>query len=154
MKVFFYAPKHLDNLAAIIRTLEVFGIREMEVFDEFGVVKESENKVLKRKLNKISSGSFQYMKFNKHDDPEEFLKNYPGRKIATVLKNQSSHLTEFTFLPDDILLLGNETRGLPEDVISLCDVKLKIPQVGKTESLNLGIAAGIFIYENFKQRRG
>ena len=151
MKLLFYAPKLLENLSAIVRTLEVFGIREIFVHDFHKIILHEYGKTHKRKLNKISSGSYQYMHFHKVADPLVFIKNYPYRVIASVLKNEDYYLPSFKFQPNDILIMGNETHGIPEEITREANVLLKIPQVGKTESLNLSVATGIFIYEYFKQ---
>ena len=51
-------------------------------------------------------------------------------------------------LSDDkwALLMGNEAHGLSESILSLVDCKIKIPQLGKIESLNVSVACGIFLY--------
>ncbi len=151
MKLFFYSPKHLENLAAIVRTLEVFGIKEIFIYDFYGVISSEHKKAYKRKLNKISAGSFQYLKFHKVSSPLTFIKNYSQRTIASVLKNENCYLPHFKFQKNDILIMGNETEGVPNEITNEADVLLKIPQTGKTESLNLATATGIFVYEYFKQ---
>ncbi len=45
------------------------------------------------------------------------------------------------------LIVGNETRGLPEDVIALCDAVIAIPMRGAKESLNVSVAAGIALFQ-------
>ncbi|MGH8795164.1 MAG: TrmH family RNA methyltransferase [Stackebrandtia sp.] len=45
------------------------------------------------------------------------------------------------------LLLGSEGAGLPDAVASGCRLRLRIPMTGKTESLNLAVAAGLLLYE-------
>lgn len=45
------------------------------------------------------------------------------------------------------VLMGNEQSGLPRQVEDLCDELVRIPMAGRAESLNLGIAAGVMIYE-------
>jgi len=44
------------------------------------------------------------------------------------------------------LLMGSEAHGLSESVSSMADYKIKIPQVGEIESLNVSVACGIFLY--------
>jgi TrmH family RNA methyltransferase len=50
-------------------------------------------------------------------------------------------------------LFGNEAAGLPEDVIRSADVQVSIPMLGSVESLNVGVAAGILLFEAARQRR-
>jgi len=52
-----------------------------------------------------------------------------------------------------VLLMGDERKGLTPDLIALCDELVRIPMVGGSDSLNLGIATGIMLYELFNQRR-
>ena len=44
------------------------------------------------------------------------------------------------------LLMGSEAHGLSENIDNLVDYKIKIPQSGKIESLNVSVACGIFLY--------
>jgi len=48
--------------------------------------------------------------------------------------------------------MGAEDTGVPYEHLALCDEWVKIPIVGKIESLNVSVAAGILIYEALKQR--
>jgi len=49
-------------------------------------------------------------------------------------------------------LMGNERAGLPSEQQSLCDVMVKIPMMGRMDSLNVAVATGIVLYEMVKQR--
>jgi TrmH family RNA methyltransferase len=46
-----------------------------------------------------------------------------------------------------VLLMGNEQKGLPDDMAAACDVRVKIPMVGQADSLNLAVATGVMLYE-------
>jgi TrmH family RNA methyltransferase len=52
-----------------------------------------------------------------------------------------------------VLLMGEERRGLPSDLMALCDHVVRIPMVGDSDSLNVGVATGVMLYELFNQRR-
>lgn len=51
------------------------------------------------------------------------------------------------------LLLGSEGAGLPDDLVRAADQRLSIPMQGRVESLNVGVAAGILLFEAARQRR-
>lgn len=51
------------------------------------------------------------------------------------------------------LLMGSERQGLPDEMINACDTLVRIPMVGRADSLNLAVAAGIVLYEVFNQFR-
>ncbi|AZO52951.1 MULTISPECIES: RNA methyltransferase [unclassified Mesorhizobium] len=46
-----------------------------------------------------------------------------------------------------LLMMGNEQQGLPESLAASCDRLLRIPQVGRADSLNLAVATGIMLFE-------
>ena len=52
-----------------------------------------------------------------------------------------------------VLLLGSEGAGLPPDLLAAGDVRLRIPMTGTAESLNLAVAAGLVLYEAWRQTR-
>jgi TrmH family RNA methyltransferase len=52
-----------------------------------------------------------------------------------------------------VLLMGDKREGLPPALQALCDVMVRIPMVGHADSLNLGVATSIMLYEIFNQRR-
>ncbi len=52
------------------------------------------------------------------------------------------------------LLVGNEGAGLPDVALRAADLRLTIPMAGAVESLNVGVAAGVLLFEAARQRRG
>lgn len=89
---------------------------------------------------------------------EEFigwLRSGPGALVGTSLQTdqdyQQPHYAAPTFL-----LIGNEARGLPEEYEAACDTLVKIPMLGKADSLNAAVAAAVMAYEvrNQLRRRG
>jgi TrmH family RNA methyltransferase len=48
--------------------------------------------------------------------------------------------------------VGGEGAGLPDDVQALADVRLHIPMRPPVESLNVAVAAGVILYEAYRQR--
>jgi TrmH family RNA methyltransferase len=61
--------------------------------------------------------------------------------------HQNEYPSEF------VLLMGSERQGLPEKAIALCDQVVRIPMVGRSDSLNLAVATGIVLYEIYNQHR-
>ncbi|MDE3065022.1 MAG: RNA methyltransferase [Acidobacteriota bacterium] len=52
------------------------------------------------------------------------------------------------------VVIGNESAGLDADALAMCDATLSIPMVGWSESLNLGVAASLILFEALRQREG
>lgn len=73
-----------------------------------------------------------------------------GRLVALTTRGKT-RLPDFAFMPDDILLLGRESAGLPDPVLAGADARLRIPLRTGTRSLNIAVAAGIATAEALRQ---
>ena len=69
-----------------------------------------------------------------------------------MLDDRAERIEQVRWPPRAGLLLGNEADGLRDDYLSLCDRRVTIPMRPGTDSLNLGVAAGIFVYEMMRSR--
>jgi TrmH family RNA methyltransferase len=68
-----------------------------------------------------------------------------GSVIGTLLSATQDHRTA-KFERPALILMGNEQQGLPPSLEAACDVTVKIPMLGRADSLNLAVATGIMIY--------
>jgi TrmH family RNA methyltransferase len=71
-----------------------------------------------------------------------------GTSLQTEIDYQAPHYKAPTFL-----LIGNEARGLPDEYEAACDVLVKIPMLGRADSLNASVAAAVMAYEVVNQRK-
>ena len=104
-----------------------------------------------RALKKVSADSFFHIAFERIEEPGAFLASLSGRKVATVPDQQATPLTEFRFRVDDVVVFGSEGRGISPELLALCGERVTIPQRGVTQSLNLGVATGIILFEFLRQ---
>ena len=81
----------------------------------------------------------------------KFLKN-SGFKIVAATEKGDYDYTKANYKDPVCIIMGAEDTGVPYEHLSLCDEWIKIPLLGKIESLNVSVAAGILIYEAVKQR--
>ena len=75
------------------------------------------------------------------------------RLVLLTTKATTSHL-DFVFAADDVLMLGRESAGVPDDVHAAMDERIRIPLVPGMRSLNIAIAAAIVLGEALRQTRG
>ncbi len=86
---------------------------------------------------------------------EEFmpwLRSGPGQLIGASL-NTTLDYQDPAYAPPVFLLIGNEARGLPSGYEGECDLLVKIPMLGKADSLNAAVAAAVMAYEIRNQLR-
>lgn len=82
-----------------------------------------------------------------HDQFLAWRAAWPGMVAGTHLKGSVDYRTvDFTGKPV-LLVMGNESQGLPDDIAASCDRLLRIPQAGRADSLNLAVATGVMLYE-------
>jgi RNA methyltransferase, TrmH family len=135
--------KDLGNIGTIIRTGNAFGIKEYlttgENFDPFY------RKTIESSRGRVFGSVFK--KFNSATDTIKYLKtkNY---QIVTTSPYGSDIQSLVNLEPRPVaLVLGNETDGACEEIIKAADKVIQIPMDSSVESLNVGVAAGISIYE-------
>jgi len=75
------------------------------------------------------------------------------RVVLTSARGGVPH-HQFRFQPGDAIVLGPETRGLPESMFALHPLRVRIPVLPAVRSLNLSTAAGILLYEALRQTGG
>ena len=80
---------------------------------------------------------------------EEFLpwlRSGPGQLVAASLRDAVSY-REAPYEAPCFILVGNESRGLPEEYEAACDVRVTLPMRGRADSLNAAIAGAVLAYE-------
>jgi len=82
--------------------------------------------------------------------PAEFLKwqrSADVNVVATHLKGAVDYRTADYKSKPVVLLMGNEQAGLPDDLADAASTKVRIPQQGRADSLNLAVATGVMLFE-------
>lgn len=87
----------------------------------------------------------------RHTSWDAFLEKGPKGRVILLTTKSSQPYTEFDFLPDDILLLGRESAGVPQDVHETADHQLTIPLCQEARSLNIAVAAAMVMGEALRQ---
>ncbi len=81
-----------------------------------------------------------------------WLRSGEGQLIGTSLKATQDY-QEPRYAKPSFILVGNEAQGLPEPYETECDVLVKIPMMGKADSLNAAVATAVMAYEVINQWR-
>lgn len=89
-----------------------------------------------------------------HDSLDALLQTLPGVRVWTLSTRGTRIYSDVRYGAGDLLLLGPETRGLPQAVIDRLGVQqcLRIPMAADSRSLNLSNATAIVLYEGLRQQ--
>jgi TrmH family RNA methyltransferase len=81
-----------------------------------------------------------------------WLRSGPGQLIGTSLHTDTDYQAPRYESPA-FLLVGNEAQGLPRDYETQCDLLVKMPMMGRADSLNAAVATAVMAYELLNQKR-
>ena len=126
------------NLGTIIRTCDWFGIKQ--IICSVDTVDAFNPKVVQSAMGSIMRIDIIYT------DLVDFFLSSTGVPIyAAVLRGNS--IFGNNFLSPCFLLIGNESKGISEQLLSIASNKITIPKIGAAESLNAAVATGIILAE-------
>lgn len=137
----------LHNVSAIFRSCDAVGVPLVSLlytFEKFP------------KINRISSASAnKWVDVEKFDNTANCIQNLKqdGYTVfASMLDKNSVELYDIDFTKKIAIILGNEHRGVSEEVAKLADSTYYIPMKGMIQSLNVSVAAAVTLYEAYRQR--
>ncbi|MGH3438449.1 MAG: TrmH family RNA methyltransferase [Sciscionella sp.] len=130
------------NLGTVIRTACGLGAPDI-------VCTDRETDLSSRRVLDASRCAVLRVAVHRYPNPREALKALRGNGFEVVVSSPRGSALR-SFVPRRggglALVLGNETVGVSDEVLAAADAVLAIPMAGDTESLNVGVAAGIAIY--------
>ena len=89
------------------------------------------------------------------DLKEELLKlKKAGYKVVITSLDTNEMHYNLNFSDRLVIVIGNEAKGVKKEIQDLADIKVKIPMLGRTESLNASVAASVIAYEKVRQEVG
>ncbi len=132
------------NMGTIIRTAVSFNVKNIICIK--GSVDVYCSKVVRSTMGAINKLNIFYLDHNEIKNLKNSLNSNGYKLIATDLKAEK-YLNEYNVSDKLIFVLGNEANGVSKEMKSLCDDYIKIPMEMTQESLNVGIAAAILMYD-------
>ena len=135
------------NISAILRTAESFGVGSVYIVHSRG----SKPKISKN----ASSGASKWLDIKFYTSIRvclNVLKKQGFKIVGALVDPEAKVLWEANFKDKVAVLVGNEANGMSEQAKQLVDENIYLPMFGLTESLNVSVAAAIFLYEVIRQK--
>jgi len=124
------------NMGTIIRLADWFGVKT--IFCSSDCVDVYNPKVVQASMGSISRVRVEYT------DILSLLKDNKEVSIYAAILN-GRDVTKMEKINDGMIVIGNESKGINEEILNLANVHITIPGKGKAESLNAGVATGIIL---------
>lgn len=140
------------NLGAVTRSCDAFGVQELHV------IFETHAEFDPKEVGKNSStATNKWLHYRIHHDTESAVRTLQDEGwlvTAAVIDDAADSIFEADLSqPRIALLFGNEKTGLSPKAIALADRQVTIPMQGIAPSMNISVAAALFLYEVTRQRR-
>ena len=84
----------------------------------------------------------------------EKVRHAEGRRLVLFTTGAAAPFVDFRFAPDDVLLFGRESQGVPEAVHQAADARVTIPMRAGLRSLNVAVSAAMGLSEALRQTGG
>ena len=134
------------NLGTILRTADSVNLKQI-------IVTKTTADSYNPKVVRSTMGAILRVKVIETDDLVATLKEIKKNKFKVVVTsldtNDSVYDIEYN---KKVIVIGNEANGVSKEVQAIADNRVKIPMLGKTESLNASVATGIMLYEYVRQK--
>lgn len=144
------------NVGSIFRTCDGFGVRELYLTGYTPYPKlQNDTRLphiaekLTSQISKTALGAEKSVLFSHEEDVNKVVRRLRSQEYFILGLEQDERsvlLPEYIPQPKVALILGEEVKGIPKDIIDDCDISLEIPMKGKKESFNVSVAAGIALY--------
>ncbi len=135
------------NMGAIARTAECTGVTAL-------VVPNRGSAALNSDAVKTSSGALLRLPVCREQNLKttvNLAKQY-GYQVVAATEKGAVDYCDVDFRKPTLLVMGNEETGISPEILKLSDVRAKLPIVGEVASLNVSVAAGVFMYKALEQR--
>lgn len=145
-RVALYQPDIAQNTGAILRlcaclntTLHIIMPAGFDISD--------------RALKRVALDYLPHARWTAHESFASFERwrhSEGARLVLLTTRGETSYLA-FRFEPGDILLLGRESAGVPEDVHNTADARIRVPMREELRSMNIAVAAALVLGEAMRQ---
>lgn len=152
MRLALYQPDIPQNTGTLLRLGACLNV-ELDIIEPCGFLFNE------KAMRRAGMDYLEFVKYRRHNSWADFLayrethKEEYGRLVLMTTKGAQAY-TDFKFLPNDIILMGRESAGVPDNVHQTVDARLLIPMNPEARSINMAISAAMALSEGLRQIGG
>lgn len=145
MRLALYQPEIPQNTGTLIRLAACLGV-PLDIIEPCGFIWHDQ------KLQRAGMDYIELANVQRHTSFSAFRETLPQRLVLIDTQGNVPYY-DFVFNPDDILMLGQESVGVPQDVFDSIPDRVVIPMQAGRRSLNVAIAGAMVLSEGLRQIR-
>lgn len=147
MRLAFYEPEIAGNVGAVMRLGACFGV-PVDLIEPLGFAWDD------ARVRRTAMDYIDHVAVRRHAGFGAFREAIGPARLVLFTTKATSSAYDFAYEPGDILLFGKESAGVPEEVASTCDARVRLPIRSQVRSLNLATAAALALGEALRQTGG
>ncbi|MFT5257023.1 MAG: 23S rRNA (guanosine2251-2'-O)-methyltransferase [Polaribacter sp.] len=141
--------RSLNNIGSVFRTSDAFLIEKIYLC---GICAIPPNK----EIHKTALGATESVAWEYIEDTLTLIKRLKEEKVKILAVEQAENSTKLNnFFPKKdekyAIVMGNEVKGVQQEVVNASDICLEIPQLGTKHSLNISVTTGIVLWDLFQK---
>ena len=144
MKIALYQPDIAGNVGTIMRLSACLDL-ELNIIEPCGFPFTEE------KIKRSAMDYFEHVKIKRYSSFQELKDDNKNSRIILLSTKASTNYTDFKFLESDILMVGRESAGVPDEIHNSVDGRVIIPMKNNMRCLNVAISLSIVLGEAMRQ---
>ncbi|WP_309752771.1 tRNA (cytidine(34)-2'-O)-methyltransferase [Novosphingobium sp.] len=144
MRIALYEPEIAGNVGAVLRLGACLGVA-VDLIEPLGFGWDD------ARVRRTAMDYIDHVEIVRHAGFAAFRESLSQSRLVLFTTKAEPSLYSFTFRPDDVLLFGKESAGVPAAVAQECDAKVRIPIRAEVRSMNLASAAALALGEGLRQ---
>ena len=149
LRLALFEPDIPQNTAAVLRTCACLGV-PAEIIEPCGFVFGGTH------MRRAGMDYLDQVDLTRHASWTAYQagRAEQGRRLILLTTQAKTSYTDFKFQPDDTVLLGRESAGVPDEVHKAADARITVPMAIDARSLNVAVAAAMVLGEGLRQTDG
>ena len=141
-----YQPDIPQNTGTMLRTCACLGVAA-------AIIEPAGFPVTDRAFRRAGMDYLDAVDLSRHVAWSAFeaWRTQTGRRLVLLTTRGDRAYTDFSFAPGDVVLVGRESAGAPQEVHAAADARLAIPMRGNLRSVNVAVAAAMVLGEAIRQ---
>jgi tRNA (cytidine/uridine-2'-O-)-methyltransferase len=147
MRIALFEPEIAGNVGAVLRLGACLGT-PVDLIEPMGFQWDD------RRVRRTAMDYIDHVFVTRYASFEEFMATLGPRRLVLFTTKASQSAYQFSFDPDDVLLFGKESAGVPPWVAESCHARVRLPIRAEVRSMNLATAAALALGEALRQTSG
>jgi tRNA (cytidine/uridine-2'-O-)-methyltransferase len=144
MRIALFEPEIAGNVGAVLRLGACLGAA-VDLIEPMGFEWDD------RRVRRTAMDYIEHVDITRHAGFDAFRATVGSRRLVLFTTKSRESAYDFSFLPNDVLLFGKESAGVPLAVAEACDARVRLPIRPEVRSMNLATSAALALGEALRQ---